>query len=71
MINADLKEPVMGTTSGSRARRTIGRMKRLWQELDYAQRRVLEINTGVPLTTPDERRGSLLRVRQLEFLYRS
>ena len=42
MIIADLKEPVMGPTSGSRARRTIGRMKRLWQELDYVQRRVLE-----------------------------
>lgn len=61
----------MGTTTESRTRRAIRRAKQLWKELDYAQRRVLEINTGVQLSTPEERRRSPLRVRQLEFLYRS
>lgn len=61
----------MGTATGSRARRTIGRLKRLWRELDYAERRVLEIRTGVPFSTPEERRRSRLRVAQLEHLYRS
>jgi hypothetical protein len=71
MINADLKEPDMGMITESRARRAIGRVKRLWNELDYAQRRVLEIKTGVPFSTPEERSRSILRVRQLDYLYRS
>ena len=49
----------------------IDRFRQLWSELDYVQRRVLENRTGVPFITPAERRQSLLRVRQLEHLYRS
>jgi hypothetical protein len=33
----------------SRTRRGIDRAKRIWAELDYAQRRSLEIQTGIPL----------------------
>jgi hypothetical protein len=61
----------MKTESASRTGRTIRRAKKLWAELDYAQRRMLEIRTGVPFTTPAERRRSPLRVHQLEHLYRS
>jgi hypothetical protein len=60
----------MGSAPVSRARRTIGRLKRTWAELDYVQRRVLENKTGVPFITPEERRRSRLRVAQLEYLYR-
>ena len=35
----------------SRARHTIRRIKHTWAELDYAQRRLFEIQTGIP-TTP-------------------
>jgi hypothetical protein len=64
-------EPKESDMTASRARRTIGRLKRLWSELDYVQRRVLENRTGVPFITPEERSRSQLRVAQLEYLYRS
>ena len=40
----------------SPARRTIDRVRQIWAELDYAQRRLLEIHTGVSL--PQTRRHS-------------
>ncbi len=61
----------MGTATESRAQRIAGRIKRLWSELDYVERRVLENQTGVPFITPEERRRSRARVAQLEYLYRS
>ncbi|MGN6872270.1 MAG: hypothetical protein ACTHMY_28090 [Solirubrobacteraceae bacterium] len=36
-----------------RARRGIVRARRIWAELDYAQRRSLEIQTGIPLGARD------------------
>jgi len=69
VINRDSKEPDMRTAT--RVSRRIARVKALWSELDYVQRRVLENTTGVPFITPEERRRSLLRRRQLEFLYRA
>jgi hypothetical protein len=33
----------------SRIQKTIGRIRAIWGELDYAQRRLLEIQTGLPL----------------------
>jgi hypothetical protein len=33
----------------SRTRQRIDQAKRIWAELDYAQRRSLELQTGVPL----------------------
>jgi hypothetical protein len=32
----------------SRTRRVFGRLKRLWGEMNYAQRRSFELRTGVP-----------------------
>jgi len=34
----------------ARAKSIMRRLKRVWAELDYAQRRLFEIRTGVPLT---------------------
>lgn len=56
--------------TASQANRRISRLKQLWVELDYVQRRVLENRTGVPFVTPEERRRSRARVSQLEYLYR-
>jgi hypothetical protein len=38
----------MSTSSRSRVRRMFEWIKCLWSELDYAQRRLLEIRTGIP-----------------------
>ncbi|HUA46504.1 MAG TPA: hypothetical protein VMA77_14835 [Solirubrobacteraceae bacterium] len=38
----------MSTNRRSRTRRTIDRIKSIWSELGYAQRRLFEIRTGVP-----------------------
>ncbi|MBV8219016.1 MAG: hypothetical protein JO325_11175 [Solirubrobacterales bacterium] len=56
--------------TATRVSRRIARLRALWSELDYVQRRVLENKTGVPFITPAERRRSRLRVSQLEYLYR-
>jgi hypothetical protein len=69
VVNLDFKESDMRT--GTRTRGKIARFRQLWSELDYVQRRVLENRTGVPFITPAERRRSVARVRQLEYLYRS
>jgi hypothetical protein len=45
----------------SRAHRTIDRVKQIWAELDYAQRRLLEVRTGVSLPQ-SSRQGSRARV---------
>jgi hypothetical protein len=59
------KEPVVKTSATSRIKRAARRAKRLWAELDYAQRRVFEMRTGVPLTRPNISRS----VDELERLY--
>jgi hypothetical protein len=45
-------------TTAIRTAQTARRVKRVWAELDYAQRRLLEIRTGVPLTSGENRRRS-------------
>jgi hypothetical protein len=40
-----------------------------WGELDYAQRRLLEIRTGIPNLTPPKRPGISQSVSELEALY--
>jgi len=37
------------TATAPRILRRINRAKRIWAELDYAQRRSLELQTGVPM----------------------
>ena len=58
-------------TTAARINRNIARLRELSADIGYAQRRLLEIQTGVSFTTPEERRRSVLRVRQLEHLYRA
>ena len=36
-------------------RSTIRRMRRVWSEIDYAQRRLLAIRTGIDITAPERR----------------
>ncbi len=49
-------------------RTAIRSFKNVWNELDYAQRRLLEIRTGVPVTgTRRSRRSST--VQDLDALY--
>jgi hypothetical protein len=51
----------------SRTRQRIDHARRIWAELDYAQRRTLEIQTGIPLGARDVRprinRDELSRLR--------
>jgi hypothetical protein len=44
-----LQEPAADTDDRSPLRRMISRVRSLWAEMDYAQRRLLEIRTGVPM----------------------
>ena len=45
----------MTPTTQSRARRTIAVLKETWEELNYAQRRLLEL-TGIPVPQPQRRK---------------
>jgi len=42
----------------SRTGKAVGRVQQIWAELDYAQRRLFEIRTGVPSLPRDNSRGS-------------
>jgi hypothetical protein len=46
----------MRTATTSRASRTTRRVRELFAELDYANRRLLEIRTGVPFGTREDLR---------------
>jgi len=59
----------MRTAREHRMSRTIGRLKEIWAELDYAQRRLLEIRTGVPLLAHTERASVRRTIDELEALY--
>jgi hypothetical protein len=56
----------MTTATTSGVRHTFERMKRVWSEIDYAQQRLFEIRTGVPVI---ERRKAET-VEELEALYK-
>jgi hypothetical protein len=45
----------MSTTVPSRASRIIRRVTQIWTETDHAQRRLMEIRTGIPELTRRER----------------
>ena len=51
----------MTTTAISTTQRMVSRVKGVWQELDYAQRRLLEIRTGLPLGDSKSVRGQRTR----------
>jgi hypothetical protein len=59
----------MSTPILSRLRRIFSRVTQTWAELDYAQRRLLEIRTGIPNLTPPKRRRISRSVSELEALY--
>jgi hypothetical protein len=58
----------MRTTTRWHATQTIGRVKELWAEFDYAQRRLLELRMGVPMLPP-ERPKIAASIDELEDLY--
>jgi hypothetical protein len=49
--------------------RTIKRFRQVWSELEYAQQRLFEIRTGIPVVKPQARIQPGLSVEQLEALY--
>lgn len=59
----------MSTTTVSRARRIFGRATQIWAELDDAQRRLMEIRTGIPQRTRRGRPAISASIRELEALY--
>ena len=59
------------TATASTASRIARRARRIWGELDYAQRRSFEIRTGVPIESRHLHRADQAKtVDQLERLYR-
>jgi hypothetical protein len=64
----------MTNANASRIRQIISRVTRVWSELDYAQRRVFEIRTGIPTGAGESRRAGgrpkiSRSVEELERLY--
>jgi BMFP domain-containing protein YqiC len=47
----------------------IASAERIWNELDYAQRRAFELTSGVPLVKPEQRKRLRGSVEELEALY--
>jgi hypothetical protein len=45
-------------TKTSRTRQTLSRAQQIWAELDYVQRRMFELRTGVPAVPRENRLGS-------------
>ncbi len=59
----------MNRTTTHRVARTIAHLKDLWRELDYAQRRSLELRTGLSFEKPVSDRILRAEIEQLEALY--
>ncbi len=59
----------MRTARQSHVSRALGRAKQIWSELDYTQRRLFELRTGIPSTTPEKRPSLKARIDELERLY--
>jgi hypothetical protein len=68
-LDRQLKGAGMRTTTGSPLIRTISQVKEIWAEFDYAQRRLLEVQLGVPMrrARPSSIAAS---IDELEALYR-
>jgi hypothetical protein len=56
----------MNATTTSRARRIASRISSTWAELDYAQRRMLELQTGVTGLTEQRRSRIRRQSRELD-----
>ena len=59
----------MNTTTPHRVVRTIARLRDLWLELNYAQRRSLELRTGLSFEKPVRDRIRRAEIQELEALY--
>lgn len=59
----------MTTTGNRNFSRAITRLSAVWRELDYAQRRSLELRTGLSLHTTAFDRIRRAEIEQLEALY--
>ncbi len=60
---------MIATTTFSRARRVVTRVRETLAEMNYAQRRMTEIRMGLPLVEPLGRRGIAATVAELDALY--
>ena len=58
------------TTTKSRAIRMARGFKRAWRDMDYAQRRMLEIRLGMPLEEVRVREPARAQINELESLFR-
>jgi hypothetical protein len=56
----------MNATATSRARRIASRISATWAEMDYAQRRMLEIQTGITGLTGQHRRRTRMHDTELD-----
>jgi hypothetical protein len=52
------------------AHQAVTRVRRIWNELDYSQRRLFEVRTGVAVTGQSSRPRDHHSVQTLEDLYR-
>ena len=59
----------MSTTPKRNVSRSITRIKEVWRELDYAQRRSFELRTGLSFDKPVRDARSRAEIQQLESLY--
>jgi hypothetical protein len=51
-------DPTMTTSNSSRTRKAVSRAQQIWAELDYVQRRMFELRTGIPAVSRENRLGS-------------
>lgn len=59
----------MSTTPKRNVSRSITRIKEVWRELDNAQRRSLELRTGLAFDRPARDARSRAEIQELESLY--
>lgn len=59
----------MNATSTRNVPRAISRLREMWRELAYAQRRSLELRTGLSFDKPVSDRIRRAEIEQLEALY--
>lgn len=52
------------------AQGTVQRLKNAWADMDYAQRRLVEIRLGIPPERSARRRKERAQIEELEALYR-
>lgn len=50
-------------------KQAIQQVKQVWSEMDYAQRRLFEIRTGIPVTAPPKQARNKSTVDELQALY--